>query len=94
MPTISQRELRNDSGEVMRRVESGESFTVTRRGVAVADLIPHRDAVADGPTRFVSAERIIQALTGVPAWDVTAFDDEQRALDARVDDDAQDPWPR
>ena len=29
---ITQRELRNDSGAIMRAVECGESFTVTRNG--------------------------------------------------------------
>jgi prevent-host-death family protein len=38
--TISQRELRNDNAEVMRNVEEGESYTVTRRGVPVAQLSP------------------------------------------------------
>ncbi|MDO5699564.1 MAG: type II toxin-antitoxin system prevent-host-death family antitoxin [Dermatophilus congolensis] len=40
MTTISQRELRNDNAEIMRRVEQGESFTVTRRGVPVASVTP------------------------------------------------------
>jgi prevent-host-death family protein len=39
--TIGQRELRNDSGAIMRRVEQGESFTVTRNGRPIADLVPH-----------------------------------------------------
>jgi len=39
--TISQRELRNDNAEIMRRVEAGESFVVTRNGKPVADLVPH-----------------------------------------------------
>ena len=38
--TISQRELRNDNAEVVRAVEAGESFVVTRRGVPVARLVP------------------------------------------------------
>ncbi len=38
--TISQRELRNDNAVVMREVEQGETFTVTRRGVPVARLAP------------------------------------------------------
>lgn len=37
---ISQRELRNDNARVMREVEEGETFTVTRRGVPVARLGP------------------------------------------------------
>lgn len=40
--TISQRELRNDNAVIMRRVEAGESFTVTRNGRPVADLVPHQ----------------------------------------------------
>lgn len=40
MKTISQRELRNDNAEVMRGVEEGETYTVTRRGVPVARLVP------------------------------------------------------
>lgn len=44
MKTISQRELRNDNAEVMRGVEEGETYTVTRRGVPVARLIPLADA--------------------------------------------------
>jgi prevent-host-death family protein len=39
---IGQRELRNDNAEIMRRVEAGESFTVTRNGKPVADLVPHQ----------------------------------------------------
>lgn len=44
MKTISQRELRNDNAEVIRGVEQGESYTVTRRGVPVARLVPLNDA--------------------------------------------------
>jgi len=43
MSTISQRELRNDNAEIMRGVEQGETYTVTRRGVAVARLSPITD---------------------------------------------------
>ncbi len=50
MSTISQRDLRNDNAEIMRRVEQGESFTVTRRGVPLARVSPITDA-ADLPLR-------------------------------------------
>ena len=39
--TISQRELRNDNAEIMRRVEAGETFVITRNGRPIADLVPH-----------------------------------------------------
>lgn len=40
MKTISQRELRNDNAEVIRGVEQGETYMITRRGVPVARLVP------------------------------------------------------
>lgn len=43
---LSQRELRNDNARVMRDVEAGESYVVTRRGVPVARLVPV-DAAAE-----------------------------------------------
>ncbi|MBA2322572.1 MAG: type II toxin-antitoxin system prevent-host-death family antitoxin [Pseudonocardiales bacterium] len=46
---IAQRDLRNDNAEIMRRVEAGESFVITRNGRPVADLVPHGQAAA--PTR-------------------------------------------
>ncbi len=52
---INQRELRNSSGDVMRRVELGESFVVTRNGMPVAELTPLRD---ERP-RFVRREDAI-----------------------------------
>jgi prevent-host-death family protein len=42
--TIGERELRKDSGAIMRRVEQGKSFTVTRNGRPIADLVPHAHA--------------------------------------------------
>ena len=43
MRTISQRELRNDNAEVIRGVEQGETYLVTRRGVPVARVVPVTD---------------------------------------------------
>jgi prevent-host-death family protein len=39
---IPQRELRNDISSVLRRVEHGESFTITVNGRPVAELGPLR----------------------------------------------------
>jgi prevent-host-death family protein len=38
---IPQRQLRNDNAEIMRRVDAGESFVITRNGRPIADLVPH-----------------------------------------------------
>jgi prevent-host-death family protein len=43
--TISQRELRNDNAKVIRDVEEGETYTVTRRGVRIARLGPIDDDI-------------------------------------------------
>ena len=65
MKTISQRELRNDNAEVIRGVEQGETYTVTRRGVPVARVVPLNDATdlrCDRPAkkrpRYSKQERI------------------------------------
>jgi prevent-host-death family protein len=43
MAVIPQKELRNQIGEVLRRVEAGETLTVTVSGRPVAELSPaHR----------------------------------------------------
>lgn len=53
MKTISQRELRNDNAAVIRGVETGETYLVTRRGVPVARLAPltEPDLHCDRPAR-------------------------------------------
>ena len=40
MTTIPQKELRNNIGEVLRRAETGEQFTITVSGRPVAELGP------------------------------------------------------
>lgn len=40
MAEVTIRELRNDGGRVLARVERGESLTVTRDGHAIAELRP------------------------------------------------------
>lgn len=45
---ISQRELRNDSAKVMRRVQEGASFRVSSRGTPIAVISPiEHNAVDD-----------------------------------------------
>lgn len=40
MESISHRELRNESGRILRAVAAGESFTITNNGEPVAMLVP------------------------------------------------------
>jgi len=55
---ITQRELRNESGEIMRALDRGESFVVTRNGVPVGELSPLKRR------RFVAADTAISAFEG------------------------------
>lgn len=57
--TIPQKELRNNVGEVLRRAEAGEEFTVTVAGRPVARLGPAR------PREWVSG-RDLQSVWKTP----------------------------
>jgi antitoxin (DNA-binding transcriptional repressor) of toxin-antitoxin stability system len=76
---ISQRQLRNDSGEIMRALDEGESFVVTRNGIAIGELRPL------GRRRFVSRAQVVAAFAGAPAIDAKRF---RRDVDTLADPDA------
>ncbi len=81
MPTIiPQKELRNQVGDVLRRAEAGEDFTITVAGRPVAEL---------GPTRretWVPISRLAD-IWGLPA-------DPELATEIReqFDSTLRDPW--
>lgn len=79
---ITQRELRNESGRIMRALDRGESFTVTRNGVPVGELVPVR------PRLFVAAEAVAAAYRRAPRIAATRF---RKDLDAAIN---QDSTPR
>jgi prevent-host-death family protein len=79
---ITQRELRNESGEIMRALDRGESFVVTRNGTPVGELVPLR------PRQFVSRDAAAAAFRGAPRIDPGRF---RSDVDAVLD---QDPTPR
>ena len=64
---ITQRELRNGSGEIMRKLDEGETFIVTRSGVPVGELSPLRRH------RFVAAEAAVALFRTAPAIDYERF---------------------
>src|SRR5436309_10179440 len=75
---ITQRELRNQSGEIMRALDAGETFVVTRNGVAVGELRPLRRR------RFVATETLLAHFAGAPEM---SYDELRRDQDAAVDPD-------
>ncbi|MBT8194110.1 MAG: type II toxin-antitoxin system prevent-host-death family antitoxin [Acidimicrobiia bacterium] len=60
---LTQRELRNNSGEIMRSLDRGESFLVTRNGVPVGELVPVRRH------RFVATPSAVEAFRSAPPID-------------------------
>jgi prevent-host-death family protein len=51
MKTITHRELRNRSGEVLRSVAQGETFQITNHGEVVARIVPVGDQPELRPLR-------------------------------------------
>jgi prevent-host-death family protein len=85
--TIPQRQLRNDSGEIMRRVEAGESFVITRNGKPVADLVPH----AGNPRKRRRTGRELQEMARkLPPIDVDQWRRDRDADDLIFGDDRID----
>ena len=77
---VTQRELRNDSGAVLREVQAGGTVVVTRNGVPVAELRPiYR-------SRFVPRATIAEAAARAPRIDARKFrEDLDRVLNPYAD---------
>lgn len=73
---ISQRELRNDSGRIMRGLDEGHTYIVTRRSEPVGELRPLRRR------RFVDARGVTEIFRSAPSIDRDRFRDD---LDAVAD---------
>lgn len=77
---ISQRELRNDSGRIMRALDNGTTFVVTRNGQPVGELRPLRRA------RFVDAVTVAEVFRHAPPLDwETVRNDLDTAVDQNVE---------
>ena len=84
---LPQRELRNNPGEILARVERGEELTITVRGRPVADLVPTRERNA---RRGVGWAEFARGLYGALA------DDDRFEQDVRegLAGPAEDPFER
>jgi len=85
-PEITQRDLRTRSREIMDAVEHGQSFTVTRDGHRIGELIPLRRR-----RRFVSRQEFATMSRNAPAVDVDAFRADQEAA---IDNEARSRYER
>jgi prevent-host-death family protein len=72
---VPQRELRNNTADLLRRVEAGEQLRITVHGHPVAELVP-----IDRAQQFVPFDELVQGLRGtmLPA---DRLEDELRELD-------------
>jgi prevent-host-death family protein len=76
-PEITQRDLRSKSREIMDAVEHGQSFTVTRDGHQIGQLVPIRRR-----RRFVSRQEFAAMSRNAPDTDLGAFRaDQETAAD-------------
>ncbi|MBB3606655.1 prevent-host-death family protein [Mycolicibacterium sp. BK556] len=75
MESVTVRDLRNNGGEVLRRVEHGERVVVTRDGMPVAELRPL-------PRPSVSAAELIRRREHLPPVGVVEF---RRDIDDLID---------
>lgn len=64
METVTHREMRNRSGEILRRVEAGESVQVSNNGHLAAIIIP---AAGDPLDNLVARREARAARTGAEA---------------------------
>ncbi|MDP9116540.1 MAG: type II toxin-antitoxin system prevent-host-death family antitoxin [Actinomycetota bacterium] len=84
---IAQRELRNNNADILNRVAAGESFVVTRNGIAVADVVPHSEG--SHPPMFPNTKVLAarRRLTKDSAPDRDAWVRDIRGADGFLDDD-------
>ena len=85
-PEVSQRDLRMRSKEIMDAVERGQSFTVTRDGHEIGELVPLRRR-----RRFVSRAYFTETSRTAPTVDLAAFRADQ---EAGYDQSLVDPYAR
>jgi len=85
-PEITQRDLRMRSREIMDSVEHGQSFTVTRDGRRIGELVPLRQR-----RRLVSRQEFAAMSRNAPAVDLEAFRADQEAA---LDQDAASRYER
>lgn len=57
--SLSQRELRNESGRVLRAVSEGQTFVLTNRGVPVGRIVP-----LDAPAPTLRIARPVKRVGG------------------------------
>lgn len=87
---IPQRELRNATAELLRRVEQGERLRITVHGHAVADLVP----IEPKAPSFVPWARLAAEMAGLLDPDDDLAGELQALGDEGAPEDAFDRYER
>jgi len=81
MRTVSIRELRNHTADVIASVESGERIVLTSNGRPIADVVPHVER-----SRWIPGDTILRALADGAAADPGLRADLDSVFDGTTDD--------
>lgn len=65
MTTVSHRQMRNESGEILRKVAAGETVLVTNAGRAAALIVPPDQAPIDTIARLGQLRRAVSPLSSL-----------------------------
>lgn len=76
--SITHRELRNESGRILRAVAEGESFVVTNNGVGVARIVPLEPSTA---REVRSSSSMRKRFTDIEPYDVDHPESTSEVLD-------------
>jgi prevent-host-death family protein len=88
---VPQRELRNRTAELLRRVEAGERLRITVHGHPVAELVPLGEGEGR-PRRFVPLEEMERGLRGLMTADEAREWIEEIHENRRARGPARDPF--
>jgi prevent-host-death family protein len=90
---VPQRELRNRTADLLRRVEAGERLRITVHGHPVAELVPLEEEEIR-PRRFVPLKEVADGLRGImSAEDAREWAEEIRQI-RREWGPARDPFEK
>lgn len=81
MRSVSIRELRNHTTDVMAAVEAGERIVLTSNGRPIADVVPHVER-----SRWVPGDLVLEALISGAAADRALRDDLDAVFGGTTDD--------
>jgi len=81
MRSVSIRELRNHTADVINSVKAGERVVLTSNGVPIADVVPHLER-----SRWLPGDLVLRALATGAAADSELRSDLDSVLGGTTDD--------